>query len=106
LRSNNPPNPADLGVGAGAGRGANHRLDEIDQAIAGIDIDARIGVSEPVFAINHAQFQMMAAGYVGIRSCAMARKRHVHILSRQEPVHLQRAESLVKIRPVAGKRPS
>jgi cardiolipin synthase len=30
---------------------------------------------------------MMAAGYVGIRSYAMARKRHVHILSRQEPVH-------------------
>jgi len=62
------------------GGGTNHRLDEIDQAIAGIDMDARIRVSKPVFAINHAQFQIMAAGHVGIRSCAMARKRHVHIL--------------------------
>src|SRR5260370_4875078 len=87
MKTKQPPEPADLGVGAGASGGRNHRLDEIDQAIAGIDIDARIGVSEPVFAINHAQCQMMAAGYVGIGSCAMARKRHVHILSRQQPVH-------------------
>jgi cardiolipin synthase (CMP-forming) len=33
-----------------------------------------------------ALFQMMAAGYVGFRSCAMARKRGVRILCRQEPV--------------------
>ena len=85
LQVEQPAEAADFGVGAGPGGGADHRLDEIDQAIAGIDIDARIRVSEPVFAINHAQFQIMAAGYVGIRSCAMARKRHVHILSRQEP---------------------
>ena len=67
--------PADFGVGAGARGGANHRLDQIDQTIAGIDIDARIRVSEPVFAVDHGLFQMMAAGYVGIRQRAMARKR-------------------------------
>ena len=46
---------ADFGVGAGAGGGAHHRLDEIDQTVARIDIDARIRVSEPVFAVDHAQ---------------------------------------------------
>ena len=75
LEVEQPAEAADFGVGAGAGGGANHRLDEIDQAIAGIDIDARIRVSEPVFAVDHARFQMMAAGYVGFRRRAMARKR-------------------------------
>ena len=78
--------PADFGIGAGAGGGTNHRLDEIDQTVAGVDIDARIRVSEPVFAVDHAQFQMMAAGYVEFRVPAMARKRCAHILCRQEPV--------------------
>ena len=32
--------PADFGIGAGAGGGANHRLDQVDQTISGIDIDA------------------------------------------------------------------
>ena len=67
LQIEQPAKPADFGVGAGAGGGANHRLDQIDQAIARIDIDARIRVSEPVFAVDHAQFQMMAAGYVGFQ---------------------------------------
>ena len=67
--------PADFGVGARSGGGANHRLDQIDQTIAGIDIDARIRVSEPVFAVDHALIQMKAAGYVGFRHRAMARKR-------------------------------
>ena len=78
--------PANFGVGAGAGGGAHHRLDQIDQAIAGIDIDARIRVSEPVLAVDHAIIQMKRAGYVGFRSRAMARKRPAHILCRQEPV--------------------
>ena len=34
---------------------------------AGIDIDARIRVSQPVFAEGHGLFQIMAAGYVGFR---------------------------------------
>ena len=46
---------ADFGVRARPGGGADHRLDEIDQAVARIDIDARIRVSEPVFAVGHAQ---------------------------------------------------
>ena len=50
---------ADFGVGAGAGGGADHRLDQIDQTIAGIDIDARIRVSEPVLAVGHATFQVI-----------------------------------------------
>ena len=32
---------ADFGLGAGARRGTNHRLDQIDQAVSRIDIDAR-----------------------------------------------------------------
>ena len=48
--------PADLGIGAGARGGADHRLDEVDQAIARIDVDAQIRVSEPVFALGHALF--------------------------------------------------
>ena len=47
---------ADFGIRAGARGGADHRLDEIDQAIAGVDIDARIRVSEAVFAVGHAHF--------------------------------------------------
>ena len=31
---------ADLGVGPGPGRGAHHRLDQVDQAVARVDIDA------------------------------------------------------------------
>ena len=34
--------PADLGVGAGARGGAHERLDQIDQTIARVDIDAGI----------------------------------------------------------------
>ena len=53
LEVEQPAETADLGVGAGAGGGAHHRLDQIDQTIAGVDIDARIRVSEPVFAVDH-----------------------------------------------------
>ena len=98
--------PADFGVGAGPRGGTNHRLDQIDQAIARIDIDARICVSEPVFALDHGLFQMMAAGYVGFRRCAMARNRCGHILCRQEPVRAAKGRIFCEIGPVAGKRPS
>ena len=50
-----PERPIELIVPWGPGGGADHRLDEIDQAVARIDIDARIRVSEPVFAVDHAQ---------------------------------------------------
>jgi hypothetical protein len=43
--------PADFGSGVGA----NHRLDQIDQTIAHIDVDARIRLSEPVLAVDPAQ---------------------------------------------------
>jgi len=46
---------ADFGIGAGTRGSANHRLDELDQAIARVDINARIGVSEPVFTFGHAR---------------------------------------------------
>ena len=64
---------ADLGIGTGACGGANQRLDHVDQAIARIDVDARIRVSEAVFTVGHAWFRIMAAGYVEIRHRAMAR---------------------------------
>jgi hypothetical protein len=35
-----------------------------------------------------ALFQLMAAGYVEFRPCAMARKRRAHILLRYEPAGL------------------
>ena len=57
LEVEQPAKTADLGIGAGPGGGAHHRLDEVDQAVARIDIDARISVSEPVFAVDHAKFQ-------------------------------------------------
>src|SRR6478735_7575947 len=47
---------------------------------------------------------MMAAGYVGCSSGAMARKRHTHILCRLAPVHPTKGRIFRKIRPVAGKR--
>ena len=58
LEVEQPAKTADFGVGTGPRGGADHRLDEIDQTIAGIDIDARIRVSEPVFAVGHAKFQL------------------------------------------------
>ena len=73
---------ADFGIGAGARGGADHRLDEVDQSIAGVDIDARIRVSKAVFAVRHASFRVLAAGYVGFRHGAMARKRPPAILCR------------------------
>ena len=53
LEVEQPTESADLGVGTGARGGTNHRFDQVDQTIAGVDIDARIRVSEPVFAVNH-----------------------------------------------------
>ncbi len=44
---------ADLSIGAGARGGAHHRLDHVDQAVAGIDVDPGIGVGEPVLAFGH-----------------------------------------------------
>ena len=96
--------PADFGVGAGARGGANHRLDQVDQTIAGIDIDARIRVSEPVFAVDHAQFQMMAAGYVGIPPACNGSQAAAPILCRREPAPAAKSRIFREIRPVAGKR--
>ncbi|OIQ67888.1 putative CDP-diacylglycerol--glycerol-3-phosphate 3-phosphatidyl-transferase 2 [mine drainage metagenome] len=78
--------PAERRIGARTPGGLGQRLDLFDQRIARIDIDARICVSEPVPALDHDLFQMMAAGYVGFRPCAMARNTRGHILCRQEPV--------------------
>src|SRR6195256_6014366 len=47
---------------------------------------------------------MMAAGYVGFRRTAMARKGRAHILCRQEPVRPAKGYNFREIRPVAGKR--
>jgi cardiolipin synthase (CMP-forming) len=47
---------------------------------------------------------MMAAGYVGFRQRAMARKRRLRILCRQEPVRAAKGRIYREIRPVAGKR--
>ena len=86
---------ADFGLSAGSRRGADHRLDEIDQAIAGVDIDARIRISQPVPALGHGLFQMLVRwGYVGFRLCAMARNEYGHILCRQEPVHPRNGRDL------------
>ena len=57
LEVEQPAKAANLGVSAGTGGRTHHRLDEVDQPIARIDIDARIRVSEPVFALGHAKFR-------------------------------------------------
>ena len=56
LEVEQPAETADFGIGARACRGADQRLDHVDQAIARIDIDTRIRVSQPVFALDHAFF--------------------------------------------------
>src|SRR6202035_1896634 len=77
---------ADLGVGSRAGGGAHQRLDHVDQAIAGVDVDARIRVSEAFFTVAHALIQMMAAGYVGIRWLAMlATRRSLYYVQGNRP---------------------
>ncbi len=37
---------ADLGIGADAARGAHQRLDGVDHGVAGIDVDAGIGIGQ------------------------------------------------------------
>jgi hypothetical protein len=44
---------ADLGIRAGTRGRAHHGLDQIDQTVSGIDIDARICISEPASALGH-----------------------------------------------------
>src|SRR5262245_29559356 len=82
LQVEQPAKTAYLGIGAGAGGGADHRLDEVDQPVASIDIDPRVRVSEPVLAVRHSIFRVLAAGYVGFSPGAMARKRPAAILCR------------------------
>ena len=78
-----PTEPADLGVRAGPGGCANHRLDEIDQTVAGVDIDARVRVSEPVFAVGHARFQMIAGWLRRISPPCNGSQARRHVLCRQ-----------------------
>src|SRR4029078_9676082 len=70
LEVEHPAEATDLGVRTGAGGGAHHRLDEIDQAGGRIDVDARIGGSGTGFKVDHAQFQSDDGWLRGIpRSC-------------------------------------
>ena len=55
---------ADLGVGARPRRRLHQRLDQLDHAVPGIDIDAGLRIGEALFA--------HAFAYVGIETCAMA----------------------------------
>ena len=43
---------ADLGICAGAARGAHQRADILDHRIAGVDVDARIGIGQRLVAGN------------------------------------------------------
>ena len=80
---------ADFSVCTRPRGGTYHRLDQVDQTVAGIDVDAGIRVGQPVFAVDHAQFQMMVARYVGIRQRAMARKPPELVLCRRKPAPSQ-----------------
>ena len=44
---------ADLGVRARAAGGPHERLDQVDQPVAGIDIDARVPVAKPALFASH-----------------------------------------------------
>lgn len=48
-RVEKPAESAECGIGAGPGRGPRERLDQVDQAIAGIDVDPRVAVGQAVF---------------------------------------------------------
>ena len=81
LEVEQPAEAADFRIRAGPSRGAYHRLDEIDQTVARIDIDTRIRVSEPVFAVDHAQFQYDDGWLRGIpRSCNGSQAPGVHTM--------------------------
>ena len=64
---------ADLGVRAEPPGRADQRLDQLHHAVAGIDIDAGLGVGEAVPTGCHLVSFGCARGYVGIADCAMAR---------------------------------
>ncbi len=74
---------ADFGVGPRPRRGANHGLDQVDQPVAGVDVDARIGIGEAVLAVGHAVSCCQTGGYAGFRSRAMARTKLSTVLCKQ-----------------------
>jgi hypothetical protein len=81
LEIEQPAKTADFSVGAGPRGGANQRLDQVDQPVARVDIDARICVSEPVLVLGHAQFHnnggwlrripLVCNGSQALRPCTM-----------------------------------
>jgi len=40
-------------VGSGAGGGADQGLDQVDHAVAGVDVDARLRVGDPALVFRH-----------------------------------------------------
>ena len=48
LEVKQPAEPADLGIGPRPARGAHQRLDLVDHRIAGIDVDAGLGIGQSV----------------------------------------------------------
>ena len=83
---------ADFGVGAGARGGAHQRLDQLHHPVAGVDIDARLRVSEPALLFCHAGPSFAPGSYVENASRAMVRRavilrrdRRVQASRRAEP---------------------
>ena len=66
LEVEQPAEAADLGVGARPARRAHQRLDRLDQGVAGVDVDAGLGVGQPVVLIwlahRHGPFSGLQPG--------------------------------------------
>jgi hypothetical protein len=54
LEVEQPAETADFAVGAGPARRAHHRLDFLDEQIAGVYVDASLGIGETVVRLAHA----------------------------------------------------
>src|SRR5258708_7688926 len=73
LEVEQPAEAADLGIGTGPRRGTHQGLDQLDHAVAGIDVDAGLGIGAALVRHGNPLGSVRGFTYLGITDCATAR---------------------------------
>src|SRR5690606_2282808 len=68
LQVEQPAEAADLGVGAGPARRAHHRLDLLDQRVAGVYVDPGCPVCEAATCLAHAALRTLPSSRAALRT--------------------------------------